>query len=367
MKKTIILALILTGFLLFLAPNLSKVSAITLEELQLQIHQLYQIILQQLSQLRLSQGSYCFTTDLSYGMTSPEVKNLQIVLGVQPNTGYFGNLTLATVKKFQKEHNIKVTGEVDPQTRSVLNSLYCVSSPSQCGWCGQDCIRRTPTADCPQVMPPSEVECKEVNGVCTKVPLVSPSKKITIVSPKGGATITSQSLPISWTLQGFTGNEGKVRILFYGGGDATSTTGWQLVKDNLPLSSGSYTLDLTTVSISDPSRCKLRIGVYDPSTNSWVTWSQGSYTGQYYVDTSFSVQFTTSVSCTWCGQSCVRKTADMKCAQVMPPGGAECREINGTCQIIYGTSSYLDSFTTQLSQLSDLIQKLSAAVIQLGR
>ena len=258
MKKTIILALILTGFLLFLGPNLFKVSAITEEELQAQIQQLLQII-QQLQQ--------------------------QLNILIQQNLS---------------------------------------------------------------------------------------SKKVTIVSPQGGATITSSSLPISWTLEGFTGNEGKVRILFYGGGEATSTTGWQLVRDNLPLSSGSYTLDLTTVSISDPSRCKLRIGVYNPSTNNWVTWSQGSYTGQYYVDTSFSVQFITSsastpTSCTWCGQSCVRKTANMYCVQVMPPEGAECREINGVCQIVYGATSYLDSLKIQLPQLSDLIKKLSAALVQLGQ
>jgi len=48
-------------------------------------------------------------------MRSSEVKNLQIVLGVTPITGYFGDTTLAAVKKFQEEHNIKVTGEVGPQ------------------------------------------------------------------------------------------------------------------------------------------------------------------------------------------------------------------------------------------------------------
>ena len=182
MKKTIILALILTGFLVFLAPNLPKVSAITEEELQAQIQQLLQIIQQLQQQLntltsgrpQLSSGLYCFSITLKYGMTSPEVKNLQIVLGVKPATGYFGDLTLAAVKHFQEKHNIEVTGEVGPQTREILNSLYC--TPSQCGWCGQDCIRKTPTADCPQVTPPLEVECKEVNGVCTKIPLIPPTK-----------------------------------------------------------------------------------------------------------------------------------------------------------------------------------------------
>ncbi len=184
MKKTIILALILTGFLLFLRPNLPKVSAITEEELQAQIQQLLQIIQQLQQQLNIltsgrpqpSSGLYCFSITLKYGMTSPEVKNLQIVLGVKPATGYFGDLTLAAVKNFQEKHNIEVTGEVGPQTREVLNSLYCAPSPSQCGWCGQDCIRKTPTMNCPDVMPPLGVECKEVNGVCTKIPLIPPTK-----------------------------------------------------------------------------------------------------------------------------------------------------------------------------------------------
>lgn len=98
--------------------------AVTIEELQAQIQQL----LAQLAQLQgqQSSGMYCFNTDLKYGMTSNDVKNLQIVLGVTPQTGYFGPITLAAVKSYQASKGIITTGYVGPLTRAALNAQYCV-------------------------------------------------------------------------------------------------------------------------------------------------------------------------------------------------------------------------------------------------
>ncbi len=63
-----------------------------------------------------------FLKDLRYGMTDPDVKALQKVLGVV-QTGYFGILTLAAVKKYQRDHNIfPQAGFVGSITRSSLNS-----------------------------------------------------------------------------------------------------------------------------------------------------------------------------------------------------------------------------------------------------
>jgi len=131
MKNKAFLTIILTGILIFSAV---RVSAVTADELQAQIQALLQIIAQLQQQLSAlikgqnqpSTGLYCFYSDLKYGMYSSEVKNLQIVLGVSPVTGYFGDSTLVAVKKFQEQNGIVVTGEVGPLTRATLNTKYCV-------------------------------------------------------------------------------------------------------------------------------------------------------------------------------------------------------------------------------------------------
>ena len=184
MAKKFILALLLTTVVIFSGINIKKVSAGLVEDLQAQIQALLQqvaILQAQLSALLQNQSnSYCFYSTLNYGMTSPEIKTLQIVLGVSPATGYFGNLTLAAVKKFQEENGIRVTGEVGPETRAILNNKYCVPvvtpttkpSESQCSWCGTECVKKTIDMQCADILPPVGVECKELNGVCTITPLV---------------------------------------------------------------------------------------------------------------------------------------------------------------------------------------------------
>jgi len=99
-----------------------SVQAATVEELQALINSLNQQIAalqQQLASLTggsASTGTYCFTTDLKKGMTSNDVKNLQIVLNKDAatqvattgagspgnETTYFGPLTRAAVIKFQE-------------------------------------------------------------------------------------------------------------------------------------------------------------------------------------------------------------------------------------------------------------------------
>jgi len=243
MNKRIVLALILTGCLVFLAPHLPQVSAATVEELQSQIQQLLQIIQQlqqQLNALINSQsqqpgGPYCFSQTLRYGMTSPEVKNLQIVLGVSP-TGYFGDLTLAALKEFQQANNIRVTGEVGPETREVLNSKYCVpviptttTKPitSSCGWCGNTCVRKTVGMSCPDVMPPLGVECKEVNGVCTTVPLV-PTTKYSCVTARGTIPTNTYSTCIPDTNGTFNSLEECQKVCGVASTCTDSDGGWNL-------------------------------------------------------------------------------------------------------------------------------------------
>ncbi len=78
-----------------------------------------------------TQNVYTFTQTLKRGMKGREVYNLQTVLHWDPQiypegqiTGYFGELTEAAVKRFQKRYGIRTTGQVGPQTRAKLNDIY---------------------------------------------------------------------------------------------------------------------------------------------------------------------------------------------------------------------------------------------------
>ncbi|HQU07500.1 MAG: hypothetical protein B7X04_00305 [Parcubacteria group bacterium 21-54-25] len=66
---------------------------------------------------------------LHVGSTGPNVTLLQQLLAGNPSvypqglvTGYYGPLTEAAVKRFQKDHGIESVGDVGPQTRAVLNA-----------------------------------------------------------------------------------------------------------------------------------------------------------------------------------------------------------------------------------------------------
>jgi len=122
MSKKLI-AIALAGLFVFSAVS---VKADTISDLQAQITALMaQIAALQAQVTGAGTGLVCFNTDLKQGMTSDDVKNLQIKLGVSPTSGYFGPLTLAAVKKFQTSNGISSTGYVGPLTRAALNELYC--------------------------------------------------------------------------------------------------------------------------------------------------------------------------------------------------------------------------------------------------
>lgn len=74
----------------------------------------------------LGAETFHFGKDLRKGMTNPDVTELQNFLTTAgffkvPATGYFGSVTLASVKAFQKKHSLPTTGFVGPMTRAILN------------------------------------------------------------------------------------------------------------------------------------------------------------------------------------------------------------------------------------------------------
>jgi len=197
MKKYLIFFLVIVGVFSFTI--LSKQSlAVTLEELQSQIQQL-------LEYLR-SQCPFVSLMYLGYSEEpTDEVRELQRLLsqlpGIYPEglvTGYFGRLTDAALRRFQQQYGLPITGQTDAATRAKLCEIWQNQKRiGQCGWCGADCVRITSGMNCPQVTRPLGVECKEVNGVCTKVPLVPPTTPPTTIVPTKYSCMTARGTIIS--------------------------------------------------------------------------------------------------------------------------------------------------------------------------
>lgn len=57
---------------------------------------------------------------LTSGMQHPAVKRVQKALGVSPQTGFFGPITLEAVRTYQRTHGIPTTGVVGPMTWASL-------------------------------------------------------------------------------------------------------------------------------------------------------------------------------------------------------------------------------------------------------
>jgi len=118
------------------------------------------------------------------------------------------------------------------------------------------------------------------------------SKFFKTTSPLGTETFSpTGTIHVSWEVAGFTGTEGKIRVLFFG--DANSPTKWTTVVDNLPIANGSYTIDLSKFNIADPLRCKVRVGVYNPDTGLWLTWTSGTQSGTYIDETGYFSVYST--------------------------------------------------------------------------
>jgi len=123
---------------------------ITIEKLEARVAELRAMISELQLRLRSQQAlayqgipaNFTFKNDLKYGMTSDEVKHLQIILKTEigsptypedvPATGWFGPITKAAVIKFQEKYKSEIlapwnlaagTGLVGSTTRAKLNSL----------------------------------------------------------------------------------------------------------------------------------------------------------------------------------------------------------------------------------------------------
>ena len=97
-----------------------------IQELQEQIQNL------RAQQRALQQEMFQLTRQLQEGMQGEDVESLQELLATDPEvypeglvTGYFGPLTKAAVKRFQKKAGIEQAGRVGPQTLVRVNQILC--------------------------------------------------------------------------------------------------------------------------------------------------------------------------------------------------------------------------------------------------
>ncbi len=94
-------------------------------------NQLAQIIAIETELLRKWQNNGSLKNNLAYNARGDDVRLLQRMLSqdsiAYPEkkiSGYYGDLTLGAVKKFQKEYGLKETGIVDTATRNKLNQIF---------------------------------------------------------------------------------------------------------------------------------------------------------------------------------------------------------------------------------------------------
>ena len=233
MKKYLIFFLVIVGVFSFTI--LSKQSlAVTLEELQSQLQQLLEAIraLQSQTPATTTPSPACpFVSIMYLGYSeepTDEVRELQRLLsqlpGIYPEgliTGYFGKLTDAALRRFQRQYGLPITGQTNAATRAKLCVIWQNQKRiGQCGWCGADCVRITSGMNCPPVTPPLGVECKEVNGVCTKVPKCTDSDGGKNYNVKGtvtynGKTYTDQCIGSPTVLREYYCENNEVKYIDY--------------------------------------------------------------------------------------------------------------------------------------------------------
>lgn len=128
--NTFVVGLVAVAFLLTLAAPHASYAATN--DTASKIEALLQKIQDLQAQLRSLRGDVRETLrdGLKEGMTSDDVRKIQELLASDPDvfpfgkaTGFFGPLTKDAVKRFQKKAGIKETGDVDSETRELMEEM----------------------------------------------------------------------------------------------------------------------------------------------------------------------------------------------------------------------------------------------------
>jgi peptidoglycan hydrolase-like protein with peptidoglycan-binding domain len=159
---------------------------------------------------------------LREGMTSEDVKLLQVVLAADPAiypegrvTGYYGKLTAQAVKRFQKSHGLDQVGNVGPKTLEKINEAlrknpvakeknngeeHCAIVPPghliAPGWLRKQGGVKPIVPAC-QTLPPGIA--KKLGQASTTPPTSTPDVVAPVISQVSSTGITYAAAHITWT------------------------------------------------------------------------------------------------------------------------------------------------------------------------
>ena len=159
---------------------------------------------------------------LREGMTSEDVKLLQVVLAADPDiypegrvTGYYGRLTAQAVKRFQKAHGLDQVGNVGPKTLEKINEAlqknpvakgknnseeHCAIVPPghliASGWLRKQGGVKPIVPAC-QTLP--EGIAKKLGQATTTPPTPTPDVVAPVISQVSSTGVTYAAAHITWT------------------------------------------------------------------------------------------------------------------------------------------------------------------------
>ncbi len=195
-----------------------QTKAMTDSEKIIEIQRLIVIVQGLMEQLEAMGGSIkiapaaSFSEPVIYGSTNSSVALLQKILATDPAiypegkvTGYFGDLTVSALRRFQIKHGLVVTGTFSAETRAVLESL----------------LKAVPLASRPS-------NYLLDSSVVTQISLAKNSyqSSFTIMSQSGGATtrpVSNQQISIITVFPNTRDNTSKITV-YYSDGKSESFT-----------------------------------------------------------------------------------------------------------------------------------------------
>ncbi|MDB5204175.1 MAG: peptidase-like [Candidatus Taylorbacteria bacterium] len=193
------------------------------------------------------------------------------------STGYFGNITFTSVKKFQLNNGIPATGFVGPLTIAKIKSISCVpgvsasaiatSTPTQAALSSGNFIATDNAVS--QIhygggggSSSNSAPMVPTNNTATSTEEVSTTTSVTITSPNGGETFTAgDTIVINWSAKNVPNNSFSSLSLIDSNNNPVNyyITGQKY----LSTTTNSYTWKIPTNIIAGKYKLRVYCGIYN--------------------------------------------------------------------------------------------------------